>query len=354
MAAREPTTWPRVSVVIAARDEAQHLEHAASSLLAADYPDLEVVIVDDRSSDGTAEVASALAEKDPRLRLVRLTTLPDGWLGKVHALQAGTQAASGSWILYTDADVEFGRESLRRAIAFALERDLDHLAVAPDVVSPGFWLETTTNAFAAAFLLGTRAVDAERPGSRAVVGIGAFNLVRRAALDRTPGFEWLRLEVLDDVALGLMIREAGGRQAFALGLGEVRLTWYRSLPDMARGLEKNMFGAISRYSYGRAAAQLVALAALLAGPVVALVQPDSIPVRATAAVAMMAWIAGAVVVRRRIGRRFSTALMAPLGFVVLGTILARSALACLRRGGVTWRGTTYPLAQLRSGMRVRI
>src|SRR5262249_16039509 len=152
---------------------------------------------------------------------VHVRELPAGWLGKVHALDRGVAASSGAWILFTDADVHFAPGALSRAVAFAESRGIDHLAIAPELHARSLAQDVVSPAFASAYMIGTRAVDAERGSSRACVGVGAFNLVRREALDRTPGFSWLRLEVLDDVGLGLMLKNAGARSAFAIGLGGV-------------------------------------------------------------------------------------------------------------------------------------
>lgn len=349
-----PARWPRLTVVVAARDEEATLGAALASVLAADYPDLEVVVVNDRSSDATGAVAEALAARDPRVRAIHVDRLPEGWLGKVHALHVGTEAATGAWLLYTDADVHLGTGALRRAVGFALERGLDHFAVAPEVRVPGFWQEVATNAFATGFMLGTRAVDVERPGPTPFVGVGAFNLVRRAALDRTPGFAWLRMEVVDDIGLGMMLKHAGARASFALGLGEVEIEWYGSLRGMMRGLEKNMFGGFARYSYVRVLAILAFVAVFLPGPLVALLQPGSAVARGLGIATAALVLVSATVLKARTGRRLLPLLLAPAGFAALAWSLARSAYRCRRQGGVVWRGTFYPLARLREGLRVRL
>jgi len=190
-----------------------------------------------------------------------------------------------------------------------------------------------------------------RPGSSAYAGVGAFNLVRRAALDRTPGFSWLRLEVLDDVGLGLMLKKAGGRAAFAIGLGEVTITWYRSLAAMARGLEKNMFGAFCRYRASRLVAIVAAGALFVPGPIVALAAwPSPVFWLGASAVALVLLNAALLAIRTR--RAFLAYALAPVGMVALLALVVRSAWRCLKDGGVTWRGTFYPLRDLREGQRV--
>jgi glycosyltransferase involved in cell wall biosynthesis len=348
----ERTAWPRLSVVIAACNEADTIEAALASLVAEDYPDLEIVVVDDRSTDATGAIVDRVAAADPRVRAVHVRELPAGWLGKVHALDAGVRAARGDWLLFTDADVHFARGALRRAIARSERERLDHLTVLPDVHTHGFLEEVVLVAIGELFMRSLGAAQIDAPGSKAFAGIGAFNLVRRSAFDRTEGFRWLRMEVVDDVGLGLMMRRAGARTGFALGAGTVSLYWYSSLRAMAQGLEKNMFGLYARFRYGRLLLTTLVTWALVVGPAVALAQ------RATPigwALGAAAWASMAVYAARIAGksrRPLSACLLLPLGHLLLPLILLRSAVACFRQGGIVWRGTRYPLDELRAGQRV--
>jgi len=349
---REPERWPRLSVVIPACNEGESLRSAIATLLGQDYTDLELVLIDDRSSDATGRIADELAAADPRVVALHVAELPPNWLGKVHALEVGTRAARGEWLLYTDADVHFAPGALRRAVAWAIEERLDHLTVAPELHAASFWHDATQAAFATAYLQRTRAERAGRPGSRAYVGIGAFNLVRREFFERTSGFDWLRLEVLDDVGLGLMVTRHGGRSRLALGLHQVEVRWYGSLREMARGLEKNLFAFVGHYRLWRAVAVAAAVAAFVLGPFAALVHP-SWPVVALGTAALLSLLSYAALVSLAIGRSFLVLLAQPLGQLLLAGMLVRSAVACTRRGGVSWRGTTYGLDALRAGQRVR-
>ncbi len=349
----DPERWPLVSVVVPACNEADTLRPALDTLLGQDYPRLEVVVVDDRSDDATGRLVDELGAADPRIVPLHVRELPPGWLGKVHALHVGTRAARGEWLLYTDADVHYGAGALRRAVAWALAERLDHVTVAPELRTESFWLDVAQTAFGTAFLQRTRAATAGRPGSAAFVGVGAFNLVRRALFDRTPGFEWLRLEVLDDVGLGLMVARAGGRSRLALGPRQVEVTWYGSLRAMARGLEKNLFAVVGHYRLGRALLVAVSALAFVLGPLVALAHPV-LAVRALGGLALLSLLifAGAVAIALR--GRFFALLAQPLGQLLLAGMLVHSAAACTRRRGVSWRGTTYELGALRTGQRVRL
>jgi glycosyltransferase involved in cell wall biosynthesis len=346
--------WPSLSVVIAACNEGDTIEPALASLLATDYPDLEVVIVDDRSTDATGEIVDRMARCDARIRAVHVKTLPDGWLGKVHALDAGVKAARGEWLLFTDADVHFEPATLRKAVARCQQEGLDHLTVLPDARSHSFSEEVVLDAVGELFMRSTRAALVGVPGSGAYAGVGAFNLVRRHAFDRTEGFSWLRMEVVDDVGLGLMLARSGARAGFAVGAGEVILHWYSSLHAMAQGLEKNMFGLYARFDYGRLVASMLVTWLVLVGATVPLVH-RAVPWEWTlAAVAYASVVVYAVRVARRVRRPLLPLLLLPLGHLVVPLILLRSAVSCWRHDGIVWRGTTYSLAQLRAGQRVRL
>lgn len=349
----EPSPWPRLSIVIAARDEAGTLEPALRSLLAQDYPDLEIVFVNDRSTDATGEIAGRLAAGDPRLKVVHITDLPPGWLGKVHALDRGVDAASGAWVLFTDADVHFKAGALRLAVALGEERGFDHLALMPDVPSDTFLHNVLLHAFFLGFLLFTDAVRVEKGGRRAFVGAGAFNLVRRAAFDRTPGFEWLKMEVADDLGLGIMIKRHGGRSGFYLATEHVSVRWYETPGDMVRGLEKNAF-SMDRYSYPRLLFSQAVVWSFLVGPFLALF-PWGIPGLWWGAAVPAVFLAAQATVESRVTRDGSgAAYLMPLGLVAISYAALRSAWKCRRQGGIVWRGTLYPLKELREGQRVKL
>src|SRR5262249_27703403 len=134
-----PPEWPSVSLIVPARNEEASIGPAVRSRLAEGYPALEVVLVDDRSTDGTGAVVDALAREDGRIQPVHVQTLPPGWLGKVHALREGLRLAKGEWILFSDADVHLAPSALQKAVALAEARGLDQLAVLPQLV-PTHWL----------------------------------------------------------------------------------------------------------------------------------------------------------------------------------------------------------------------
>ncbi|MBN1910248.1 MAG: glycosyltransferase, partial [Pirellulales bacterium] len=270
-----PATWPRVSIVVAAANEAESIEGAAQTLLAQDYPDFEVILVDDRSQDATGQIVDRLAADDARVRPVHITELPEDWLGKVHALDCGFKLAQGDWVLFTDADVHLRPDTLRRAVAYGEANQLDHLALAPDFWSSHWLLDIMITTFLRGFLVAIRAWAVADPKSKAFAGVGAFNLVRRGALEKTPGFEWLRLEVADDMGLGMMLKQSGARTALLAATGVVGLYWYSTLGEMARGTEKG-FASVARCSVLRMM-RMAVLSVLLEGSPLVFLWPWGIP-----------------------------------------------------------------------------
>jgi hypothetical protein len=352
-----PAAWPRLSVIVAARDEAEDMEAAARSLLAQDYPDLELVLVDDRSSDSTGAIIDRLAAEDPRVRPVHVTALPDGWLGKVHALQRGLEASSGALVLFTDADVHFQPATLGKAVAWFEAERLDHAAGLPRLWPSGVMLGAVITAFLRQLLMAMRPWAVSRPGSRAFMGVGAFNMVRRRALDATEGLQWLRLEIADDMGLGLLMKRSGARCAVVAAGPLVGLHWYRRMRDAVRAAEK-AWGPGLRFSVWRALpAAFIPMALEMA--------PLALPwLLAAAPLRQIGWaglavLAAAVVTilqqnRNLGGGHLAATALGPLLAPIPAYATLRAAWLGWRRGGLRWRDTFYSTETLRQGARVRI
>jgi hypothetical protein len=348
-----PASWPPLSLVIPACNEAHTLGPAMASRLAEDYPALELIIVDDRSSDGTGAVADAIAAADPRVRVLHVDALPDNWLGKTHALARGTDAASGDFILYTDADVHLAPGTLRRAVACCEARGLDHLAVLPAFGRASFAMELPFATFMRGVLLATRVWAVEDPERRESYGVGAFNLVRRTALERTPGLASMKMEILDDLALGQMLKDHGARSSLALGHGAVALDFYGSAGELMRGMEKHGFRSLGRLGWARLVGFALGFWLVESAPLVALAACGHPLLQAAGLALLTLALATSVGANRFLGRPLVPALLFPIGTAMLIAFALRSGWLALRRGGIAWRGTIYPLAALRAGMRLR-
>ena len=351
----EPSPWPKLSVIVPACNEADTIEPAMRTLLAQDYPNLEIVVIDDRSTDGTSEIVDRLANEDSRIVAVHVRELPEGWLGKVHALQKGVERASGSWILFTDADVKFAPEALRRSIAHSEQHGFDHLAVLPEVGMRSFWVGTCVGSALRGVFVLARPWEAMNPKSEKAIGTGAFNLVRKSAFDRTPGFEWLKLEVADDIGLGVMMKRFGGKPGLLLGRGQVHVEWYRTVREAIRGLEKNGFAQAARFSLTRAIAfALIAVLGSVSG--FAGFIPVGVPwLPYVSAFALAMFIVCSIMIARSGNAPLHYMLFSlPLGDPLMAYIILRATILGLKRGGVIWRGTVYPTELLRQGARVKM
>ena len=347
---RADAELPPVTIVSAARDEAARVEHAAGSLLAQDYPGLEIVIVDDRSTDQTGAILDRLAASDPRLRALRVTTLPEGWLGKCHALARGAEVARGEWLLFTDGDVWMKPDAVRHAVSLAMDLGADHLAVGADLEFHTLGERIFIAYFSALFYASQRPWDAPNPKSKAHVGIGAFNLVRRDVYDRAGGHTRLRMEVLDDMALGLIVKEAGGKSWFALHDDFVRVRWHEGVRGLIRGVEKNSFAAL-RYRVGETTVSVVFQFFGTMAPAFGWLLPGPWP----KVFAVAGWF-GIWLLYRAIGRnlrlRWWDFLTAPIGATLFSYAILRSMVLTLTRRGVIWRETHYGIEELKKG-RVR-
>jgi hypothetical protein len=344
-------SWPGISIVIAACNEADTVEDAMRSLLRLDYPSLEIVAVNDRSTDQTGEILDRLSADDSRLRVVHNDTLPKGWLGKVHALHIGTQVTTGEWLLYTDADVHFAPGCLHRAITLAEARQLDHVAALPQMLPRTFWIQATLGIFGLFFLLTCRPHRSEDLDIDSYVGVGAFNLLRRSAFERTPGFEWLRLELADDVGLGMMLKREGARGELVFGLGCLAVEWYPTLGSMVRGLEKNSFSVLG-FSWLRVGVACTLIALIFLAPVFLLL-PPVLPWQISLVVLQL----GSLIfmgekMRQRAGIWWVSTFFFQLAWPIILWTFLRSAWKVTRAGGVTWRGTFYPMNELREGRRL--
>ncbi|MGO9115454.1 MAG: glycosyltransferase [Thermoguttaceae bacterium] len=348
-----PQTWPKLSIVIPACNEAASLESALCSVLEQDYPELEIILIDDRSTDGTATIVDRMAQSDRRILAIHVEQLPEGWLGKVHALALGAEKAGGSWLLFTDADVHMAPGALRSAMAYAVQHSIDHLAAVPDLWPSSLLVDAILALFGRTFAVAMRLWAVTDPKSDAFIGIGAFNLVRREALDRTAGFSWLRLEVGDDAGLGMMLKESGARSWVVNAHSLLGLHWYRTLHEMALGAEK-AYATAARCSPARMLTLCIVLVAMEWAPLAALAL-WRIPGLLWSGVAMLAAAAGSsTILAHWSSRRFLPAFLFPLAAIIAAGIMLRSGWLGYRRGGIVWRGTLYPKDQLQAGRRLKI
>jgi cellulose synthase/poly-beta-1,6-N-acetylglucosamine synthase-like glycosyltransferase len=343
------TAYPRVSIIVPARNEEGDIEESLTRLLQLDYADYEVIAVNDRSTDRTGEVMDRVATNaDARLKVIHITELPAGWLGKVHAMWSGAKQAAGDWLLFTDADVLFRRDSLARSLTYAEKEHADHLVLLPRMImhSPG---ETMMIAFfQTLFTFGHRPWKVADPKAEDHIGVGAFNLVRRSAYESIGTYKALRFEVLDDMKLGKLIKNAGFAQRNVFGDNLISLRWAKGAMGMVNNLTKNSF-AIMSFQWPRTLASAFALAFLNLLPFLGIFLAHGWA-RLPYAIALTGIFGIYVGMSRKSDVPFYYFVLHPASSAMFVYIMLRSMILTLAQGGIVWRGTFYPLEELRKGL----
>lgn len=342
----DPETWPKVSVILVARNEQAQIEQALQSLIHTDYPQLELIAVDDRSTDSTGELMDAAASRCDHLKVIHLTELPEDWLGKNHAMHRGAESASGDLLLFTDGDVLYHSETLRESVRYLTGRRLDHLCLVPRLIPGGMLENSACILFGLILTAGCPPWLIPSSVSFIYIGIGAFNLVSREAYQRVGGHTPIRFDVLDDVKLGKLFKRYRLKQDVLTADDRLRVRWQDSFRGVIRGLEKNSFAA-TNYSIGQLILVTFVLLGLLVAPTVVALSGLSAAAGGFVASAVLAHLVyGWFSWRNGCGWY----LMPLLTFAVMTLVYTawRSAYVTLRRGGVLWRDTFYSLKDLRS------
>jgi len=343
--------WPEVAVIYAARNEAPRVEESTRRFLAQDYPNMQIIAVDDRSTDATGEILDAIADANRRLKVIHVRDLPSGWLGKTHALNVGASLSTAEWILFTDADVMLAPDALRKAIAFAAAQRVAHITAAPSMQTEGFGERAFMALFVLRYLVFAPIWRVHDQRTATFFGVGAFNLVESSALRAVGGFDRLALSVDDDMRLGQALKTAGYSTRVLLADGAVSLRWQIGLAGLIRGMEKNYF-AILDFRMSKVLMDGIVLLWLGAGPHLGLFTgPTSVRVLCGVALAVVALLVEFTGRQNRVHGYY--ALSMPLSAVLCVAALVNSVWMTLWQGGVRWRGHFYPLSELRSHVRVR-
>jgi glycosyltransferase involved in cell wall biosynthesis len=354
-----PSGNPRVSIIVPARNEEETIEEALCTLLALDYDNYEVIAVNDRSTDRTGEImervsqnAHPVAQNATRmehpLRVIHHTALPPGWLGKTHAMWTAANQASGEWLLFTDADVMFKPDSLRRALSYAGAEPADHVVLFPRMIMkrPGEYMMIAF--FQTMFMFGHRPWKVADPSTDDHMGVGAFNLVRRRVYDSVGTYEALRMEVLDDMKLGKVVKNAGFAQRNVFGGDLISIRWGHGAFGIVNNLTKNFFAVLSFQSW-RTLLSAFGLAFINLGPFLGISLAHGWE-RFPFAIALGSLLLIYVGMSWRSSVPPYYFLLHPFSTALFIYTLLRSMSLTLWNDGIVWRGTKYPLEELRKGM----
>ena len=255
---------PVVSIIVPACNEADTIEPALRSILALAYAHLEVIVINDRSTDRTGDVLRRIQLDHPGLQVLEITELPDGWLGKSHALHQGAKAATGEYLLFTDADILFEQTTVARAMSLMVNEKLDHLALIFRNIARGLLLNAMMIDAGGGLFFLFKPWKAEDPKSRHFIGVGAFNMIRRSVYIQLGCHETIRMHPIDDIMLGKIIKRSGFRQACLSGYDFLSVRWYESPGKMIQGLMKNIFALYNfRVVYALAAVLMICLVTIL-------------------------------------------------------------------------------------------
>lgn len=346
--------FPLVSVIVAAKEEEDSIADTVKHLLNQTYPRLEIIAVNDRSRDATGHRLDELRKWsenrsgiDIPLRIIHITTLPAGWLGKNHALYQGYLHARGSYLLFTDADVLFEPETVADAVRYMREQQADHLTLAPRMVVRGFWLKAFVPFFFFTLSLYIRPWRSNDDFQhRHGMGIGAFNLITRHAYERIGTHQAIALRPDDDLQLGRKVKEARLRQRLASGSRHIAVEWYKHLSEAIRGLEKNLFSGFG-YRISVAALGVIGQLALFFFPFVALFLLPGPAAWMFGMSILLMFAVYILLIRSITGQHGWEAVTIPFAALLLCYIVIRSIGLTLRQGGIYWRGTFYSLKELK-------
>ena len=350
---RKPVTEsgnPRVSIIVPACNEEGMIEQTLSRLMALDYDNYEVIVVDDRSIDRTGEIMDRVAVDavaQGRLKVIHVRELPPGWLGKTHAMWTAAQQANGEWLLFTDADVLFKPDSVRRAVAYAEAEKADHVVMFPRMIMKRPGEKMMIAFFQTLFVFGHRPWRVADPDTRDHMGVGAFNCIHRRVYEAIGTHRALRMEVLDDMKLGKLVKNAGYAQRNVFGGDLISIRWANGAMGVVRNLTKNFFAILS-FQWPRTLASCVALAFLNFTPFVGVwiaLGWERVPY----AVALLS------IFLIYAGMSFRSAVppyyffLHPVSTTLFVYTMLRSMFLTMWNSGIVWRGTKYSLEELKKG-----
>jgi cellulose synthase/poly-beta-1,6-N-acetylglucosamine synthase-like glycosyltransferase len=358
---------PRVSIIVPARNEEAMIEQALNTLLSLDYDNYEVIAVNDRSTDRTGEIMERVARASipsenktstsvaqgatgpvRAVKVIHHTELPPGWLGKTHAMWTAANFATGDWLLFTDADVLFKPDSLRRALAYAESVRADHVVLFPRMIMrrPGEYMMIAF--FQTMFMFGHRPWKVADPSTDDHMGVGAFNLVRWSVYEAVGTYRALRMEVLDDMKLGKVVKKAGFAQRNVFGRDLISIRWAHGAWGVVNNLTKNFFAVLSFQSW-RTLLSAFGLAFLNFGPFLGVWLAHGWA-RVPYGVALASMFSIYVGMSWRSAVPAYYFLLHPVSTAMFIFTLLRSMFLTLWNDGIVWRGTKYPLEELRKGM----
>jgi chlorobactene glucosyltransferase len=348
-----PSNAPLISVCVPARNEERNIRACVESILAQDYLNFELIVLDDRSIDSTPEILRQLAARDGRLKVIHGADLPKGWTGKPHALFQALAAARGEWLCFVDADTFLSSDTLSACYAKATETNADMFTIMTFQILGSFWEKAVMPIVMTALSVGFSPRKVNDPKSRDAIANGQFILIKRAVYNAIGGHERVKDQIVEDKAIAEQVKRSGYRLIVANGYAVARTRMYTSMSEMWEGWTKNIYlGLSDRQSLvllGVFGAFLALVAALVLPlwPLLGLfwyLQDGGWPALAIIGEALILW-AFVIYTRARValGMGISAwyAWTLPLGAAVFAAMMFTSTWRVLSGRGVTWKGRSY-------------
>ena len=351
-----PRGLPRVTMLIAARNEESCIERCLMSLLIQDYPNLEIIAINDRSTDSTGEIMNRLeAEHLGLLRVVHVQSLPSGWFGKTHALHCGTSFATGDWLCYIDADCELiSQRTLSLAVQEAQQRGVDLLSLTPRFNLDTLWEKITVPVCSSLMVIWFQPARVNNPGLSTSYANGAFLMMTRHCLDRVGGWCRFRTQIGEDIAIAREVKSNHMRLAVLENDGLYRTRMYETVRDSWNGWSRIFYGALPRKALAISLIRLVLCSiiptwAVLYWLVTAGLAPQSVTISNAMAAAISAVVLQQIysaLIFRAVGGGIRWSLAAPLGHLVLAGMLGRALMNHLGLATTQWSGSVFRRGQL--------
>jgi chlorobactene glucosyltransferase len=350
---KPPVAGSLVSMIVPARNEEVNIRRCVQALLAQDYPNFEVIVLDDRSTDSTPAILTALAEDESRLKVLTGEELPAGWAGKPHALYQAAEVAKGEWLLFIDADTFLVPNALSASLVNAQKTGADLYTIMTEQIMGTFWEKTVLPLIMTALSVGFSPSKVNDPSTRDAIANGQFILIKHAVYNAIGGHKKLHNLIVEDKAISEQVKWNGYRLIVADGRGMARTRMYTSLPQMWEGWTKNIYLGLSDRPgllfLGVFGAFLALMAAIFmplwpALGVLWWVNGGGWMAIAIVVESLLVW--GAILFfRARVARQMGIpgwyALTTPLGAGVFAAMMFVSAWKVLSGKGVTWKGRSY-------------
>lgn len=343
---------PKVSIIVAAKDEQDNIENCLRSLLAQDYPGLEIICVNDRSTDATAEIVGRMMQEDSRLKLINIEKLPEGWCGKNHAMQHGIRESSGQWICMTDADcIMTGKSTISIAMRYSLDEKADMVSIVPTLKMHSFWETLLQPICGGVLMVWFPPAKVNDPAKSHAYANGMFMFINRTAYEKIGTHEAIAGSLIEDIDMARRVKNAGMNLRMIPSEGLISVRMYTSLSQIVRGWVRIFIGSFPRF-WRQLRALMVLMgkgltlyvAAVLGWIMLVAGAEHGCWWKACAVIGTVGSVIETVMTCRffnQVCGKWPLGLLYPLGCLMTAGILCKAIFKHLTGGTIVWRNTSY-------------